>query len=160
MSGWPWRSGWTSPEAAPSALTPGRWRREWWFLQGRRTAGRRCTGCQLCRGSWPTGTACRTNQSSALKVNVLWHLASLFFCFCFFWPLCKACGILVPWPGIESPLHWKCGVLTTGLPGKSLASLYINLWPWNSPVGKCFLVWNWRGGTFYERKSQQSTQWK
>lgn len=87
MSGWPWRGGWTSPEAVPSALTPGRWRREWWFLQGRRTAGRRCTGCQLCRGSWPTGTAYRTNQSSALKANVLWHLTSLLFCFCFFFGL-------------------------------------------------------------------------
>ena len=32
-----------------------------------------------------------------------------------------ACGILVPWPGIEPMpnLHWKWGVLTTGLPGKS-----------------------------------------
>ena len=29
-----------------------------------------------------------------------------------------ACGIFVPWPGIESmPLHWKSRVLTTGLPG-------------------------------------------
>ena len=30
-----------------------------------------------------------------------------------------ACGILVPWPGIECPLHWKHRLLTTGPPGKS-----------------------------------------
>ena len=26
----------------------------------------------------------------------------------------------------QSPLHWECGVLTTGLPGKSLQSLWFN----------------------------------
>ena len=37
-------------------------------------------------------------------------------------PCCAACGILVPWPGIEpAPLHWKRRVLTSGLPGKSLS---------------------------------------
>lgn len=35
-----------------------------------------------------------------------------------------------------------------------LESLYINLWPWNRPVGKRFLVWKWWGGTTYKRKSQ------
>ena len=31
------------------------------------------------------------------------------------------CGILVPWPGIEpTPLLWKHGILTSGLPGKLL----------------------------------------
>ena len=46
--------------------------------------------------------------------------------FLFFWPRCMACGILVPWPGMESnpwPLQWKHGVLTTGLPRKSLKAL-------------------------------------
>ena len=39
----------------------------------------------------------------------------------FFWPLIAACGILVPWTGIKHvPLHWEHGVLTVGLPGKSL----------------------------------------
>jgi len=34
--------------------------------------------------------------------------------------MAHACGILVPWPGIEHrPWQWKCGVLTTGLPGNS-----------------------------------------
>ena len=38
-----------------------------------------------------------------------------------FFFLAVPCGILVPWPGIEPhPLHWKPGVLTTGLPGNSL----------------------------------------
>ena len=36
----------------------------------------------------------------------------------FFWPPCIACGILVPNQGSNLyPLQWKCGVLTTGLPG-------------------------------------------
>ena len=39
----------------------------------------------------------------------------------FLWPHCAACGILVPWPGIEPvPLQWKPRVLITGRPGKSL----------------------------------------
>ena len=37
-----------------------------------------------------------------------------------------SCGMwdLIPRPGIEpgSPLHWECGALATGPPGKSLAS--------------------------------------
>ena len=38
----------------------------------------------------------------------------------FFQPHCAACGILVPDQGSKPyPLHWKCGVLTPGLPGKS-----------------------------------------
>ena len=33
----------------------------------------------------------------------------------------KTCGILIPWPGIESSLHALGGeVLTTGPPGKSI----------------------------------------
>ena len=37
-----------------------------------------------------------------------------------FWPWCSACGILVPWPGIElRPWQWKLRVLTTGFPGNS-----------------------------------------
>ena len=32
-------------------------------------------------------------------------------------------GTLGPWPGLNPhPLHWKCGVLITGPPGKSLIS--------------------------------------
>ena len=38
----------------------------------------------------------------------------------FFFFFLAACGISVPWPGVDPcPLHWKHGVLTTGPPGKS-----------------------------------------
>ena len=68
-------------------------------------------------------------------VNAIWELALQLSCklkitqnkkFGFFWSCPEACGILVPQPDIEptSPLHWKCGVLTIGLPGKSLKSLF------------------------------------
>ena len=41
------------------------------------------------------------------------------FFFFFFGRAALARGILVPQPGIEPmPLHWKCGVLITGPPGK------------------------------------------
>ena len=46
-------------------------------------------------------------------------LGFLFFFF-LFWMHLLTCGILVPWPG--TPLHWKPGVFTTGLPGKALSS--------------------------------------
>ena len=46
-----------------------------------------------------------------------WSLVDFFF----FWLCFLVCGILVPQPGIEPvPLQWKCGVSTTGPPGKSL----------------------------------------
>ena len=50
------------------------------------------------------------------------HKSCLFFP-CVFVAVSVAYGILIPLPGIEPmhPLHWKQGVLTTGLPGKSLA---------------------------------------
>ena len=36
------------------------------------------------------------------------------------WPCCAACGILVPWPGIEPRAQqWKRQALTTGPPGNS-----------------------------------------
>lgn len=36
-----------------------------------------------------------------------------------------ACGILIPPLGIKPvPLQWKCGILITGLPGKSLMPFY------------------------------------
>ena len=50
----------------------------------------------------------------------LWLVALLLF-FSYFYTCHMTCGILVPWTGIEPmPLQWECGVLTTGLPGKSL----------------------------------------
>ena len=43
-----------------------------------------------------------------------------FFFFFFLWLHYAAYGILVPQQGSNPrPLHWKCGVLTTGPPGKS-----------------------------------------
>ena len=46
------------------------------------------------------------------------HLKNTFFFF--FWPCHASCGILIPRPGSKlHPLQRKCGVLTTGLSGKS-----------------------------------------
>ena len=40
------------------------------------------------------------------------------------WPCCMACGSYLPYQGPDlCPLHWKCGLLTTGLLGKSLKSI-------------------------------------
>ena len=57
--------------------------------------------------------------SGSLKAHFM--LLYVFYNFFFFRPCPTACGILVPWPQNEPtvPLHWKCGFLTTGLPGKS-----------------------------------------
>ena len=52
---------------------------------------------------------------SSFTIIIFWFYFFIYFC-----PHPEACGILVCWPGIEpTPLHWKLGVLTTGLPGKS-----------------------------------------
>ena len=52
--------------------------------------------------------------------SAIWEHNSVIFFF-FFWHWLMACGILVPWPGIEPrPWQWKCQVLTTGLPRNSL----------------------------------------
>ena len=56
---------------------------------------------------------------------------------CGLWML--SCGIrgLVPWPGIKpESLHWECGVLATGPPGKANVLLHGSI----SPVG----FWAWR----------------
>ena len=57
----------------------------------------------------------------------LWKLSKIvvFTCFCsytfFFWLYHMACGVLVFRPGMgPMPLHWKHGIITTGLPGKGL----------------------------------------
>ena len=64
-----------------------------------------------------------------MSLHLYWvFFVCLFFNF-YFWPCCKACGILVPWPGIESNLavrvsslnHWT----TKGFPG---CSLRVSLW--------------------------------
>ena len=49
----------------------------------------------------------------------------LFFIF-YFWPHSTACGISVPWPGIEPrPQQWKHWILTTRPPGNSHAFLFL-----------------------------------
>ena len=41
--------------------------------------------------------------------------------------LVVACGILLPDQGLNlAPLHWECGFVATGPPGKSLGYLHIN----------------------------------
>ena len=41
-------------------------------------------------------------------------------------PRCVACGILLPWPGLNpGPQQWEHGVLTTGPPGNSQHYLYL-----------------------------------
>ena len=43
------------------------------------------------------------------------------------WPCSEACGILVPWPGIEPiSLQWKQGVLTTRPLGKSHSQVLLH----------------------------------
>ena len=48
---------------------------------------------------------------------------SFIYLFIYFWPHRASQGILVPQPGIKpvTPMSWKCGILTTRLPGKSLS---------------------------------------
>ena len=70
--------------------------------------------------------------------------------YCFvllFWPCCLACGILVPWSGIESgPQQWTHWLLATGLPGCSLTTIL------NSAFSHLFLIWtilHWREVNYY-----------
>ena len=71
----------------------------------------------------------RVPQTQGTAVTLAYYLAVLqatslaCFSLVFLWPYQVAYGILIPLPGIEPmhPLHWKQGVLATGLPGKSLA---------------------------------------
>ena len=58
-------------------------------------------------------------NSQYLKLGIVDNTIQIFFFFLAA-QYCAACGILVPWPGINlCPLQWKGGVLTTGPPGKS-----------------------------------------
>ena len=71
----------------------------------------------------------------------------------FFWLHFVACGILVLWPGIK-PLHWKCGLVTTGPSQKFLFFLvflflcgtFFKVFPWifyNTASVLCFGFWPW-----------------
>ena len=69
----------------------------------------------LTRRVWLSVLNLPFNWCSSTPPGELW-----WFFFLIFWPHQAACGIFVPWPGIELvPLHWQHGVLTTGPPGKS-----------------------------------------
>ena len=70
-------------------------------------------------------------RANMLFPSVQTHLLSFFS----FWLCCEACGILVPQSGIEPmPLQWKHRVLTTGLLGNSLLSVFLiallQNWTW------------------------------
>ena len=60
-------------------------------------------------------------------IKTFFMLSSQLYIF-FFLPCCMASGISVLLPRITPmPLHWKHGVLTTGLPGESLLHFLWNL---------------------------------
>ena len=86
------------------------------------------------RGNCPKLRQKRANEFGETQEWVL---------FFFFSPRHTACRILVPYPGIEPvPLQWRCGVLTTGPPGKSQEWVLDRTW----------LRW----GTLQERNSTES----
>ena len=61
-----------------------------------------------------------------MTLDRLLNLSFYFFFYLFTWPCRASCGILVPRPGIEPHLlQWKHGMLTTGVPGKSLLTCLI-----------------------------------
>ena len=67
-------------------------------------------------------TSCLGGQSGGLtEKGLAWTAQGIFF---FFLAVPWACGISVPDQGRNPcPLQWKCRVLTTGPPGKSLGGL-------------------------------------
>ena len=68
---------------------------------------------------WPHIALCVLEVPSIYDSFLPAPILALFF---FSWPCCMACGFLVPNNGSNPrPLHLKCGVLTTGLPGRSLS---------------------------------------
>ena len=55
---------------------------------------------------------------------------------------CVACGILVPWPGIEQrPWQWKCRVLITGPPGNSPKITFWTACCWYKEVQLFFIFY-------------------
>ena len=87
------------------------WRRKWQptpiFLPGKFHGQRSLAGCS------PWGRKESDTTKHALRLEYVFIYL--------FWLSHTACGILVSRSEIDpGPLHWKRGVLTTGLPGKSL----------------------------------------
>ena len=78
-------------------------------------------------------------------VHHLWNLLLIAPILCFGFFGLEACGVLVPWPGIEpAPPALEVEVLTTGLPGKSQYSIssphpHLHLW-WNQTDREFFLA--------------------
>ena len=75
--------------------------------------------CSLFPSSYPfLSTSPQTHTHKLLLL-----LGLVFF---FFWPYRTACGIFssATRDRTHVPLHWKCGVLTTGPPGKSLGLFF------------------------------------
>ena len=91
-------------------------------------------GSNLCSLHWQgtlVDSLSLNHQGSPWCGPFLKSLLNLFqYCFCFmfwFWGGCKACGILVPWPGIKlAPPALEGKALTTGPPGNSLS----HPWQW------------------------------
>lgn len=98
----------------------------------------------LCQFPIETQRQCNSTYTSKVEVRESWvHMLTLpvtlcmtldrllnlsfyFFFYLFTWPCRASCRILVPWPGIEPHLlQWKHGMLTTGVPGKSLLTCLI-----------------------------------
>ena len=82
-------------------------------------------------------------------IYVLYSKAIHFFLVLIFWPHHMACGISVPWQGSNFCLfHWKHGVLTTGLSGKSqaiyfwLLSIYYTVTHLLISANKCLMIMN------------------
>ena len=60
-------------------------------------------------------------QRISLSHSFVEFTPSILFFLMGFLPHCTACGISVPDQGLKlQPLHWRCWVLITGQPGKSL----------------------------------------
>ena len=91
------------------------------------------SGLPICR-LWPKiYTAQRHSDLLEPAYTSLWlrvsHSMGIpFFFFFSFWTCCGACGILVPWPGIEpGPQWWKPRILTTRLSGNSQCVLFLTI---------------------------------
>ena len=83
--------------------------------------GSTCLRSQV--STWWGFNSYKNNLSMVIALSVFF-LEFILMYFLIFWPHHMACESLVPNQGSNlCPLHWKCRVLTTGLPGKSLQKL-------------------------------------
>ena len=78
----------------------------------------------VLRIRWPKYWSFSFSISPSNKYSgLISFIFSFIYLFIYFWPHRASQGILVPQPGIKpvTPMNWKCGILTTRLPGKSLS---------------------------------------